>query len=170
MMSSLTTSPIDEIRAAKKAVRHSVKDQLKLLSEQAMALESEFRCGIPSNRHCVMWHGAVLYKGAKICYHVLSSKLFSGATRVGIYVHCARLREVDTGKILSTALASGRNSAHEVMVLSIWVCRISDVIFLSFLREARLRSGGGGQRIQHEAAAFRWATTHLTHGIQTSAH
>ena len=45
--------------------------------------------------------------GQRICDHVLSWPAFAAATNIGVYVHCAKLREVDTSRLLAAGLSSG---------------------------------------------------------------
>lgn len=45
--------------------------------------------------------------GAAIASHLISSKAFHAASRVGIYIHCAKLHEVDTMPVLQAAIANG---------------------------------------------------------------
>jgi 5-formyltetrahydrofolate cyclo-ligase len=70
--------------AEKQAVRVAVRGALRELDEAAMAAES-----------------------AAAAAHLLSADFMRQARRVGVYVHCARLREVDTGAVLAAALAGG---------------------------------------------------------------
>lgn len=54
--------------------------------------------------------------GASIAGHVLASRAFAVAQSVGVYIHCAKLHEVDTMPLLRAALAAGGCSlqlAHE---------------------------------------------------------
>lgn len=45
--------------------------------------------------------------GQKIAEHVLASAFFQRGERVGVYVHCAQLREVDTRPLLRCLLMNG---------------------------------------------------------------
>ena len=45
--------------------------------------------------------------GQKIAEHVLASAFFQRGERVGVYVHCAQLREVDTRPLLRCLLRKG---------------------------------------------------------------
>uniref|UniRef100_A0A7S3QMX2 5-formyltetrahydrofolate cyclo-ligase n=2 Tax=Dunaliella tertiolecta TaxID=3047 RepID=A0A7S3QMX2_DUNTE len=47
-------------------------------------------------------------ESAAIARHVLDAPFFSNSQNLGIYVHCARLREVDTSALLQSAMASGK--------------------------------------------------------------
>jgi 5-formyltetrahydrofolate cyclo-ligase len=46
--------------------------------------------------------------GAQIADRVLASRAFAAARTVGVYIHCARLSEVDTMPVLAAALARGK--------------------------------------------------------------
>ncbi|KAK9840797.1 hypothetical protein WJX81_005339 [Elliptochloris bilobata] len=43
----------------------------------------------------------------KIAEHVLASSFFQRAERIGVYIHCAQLREVDTRPLLRALLSEG---------------------------------------------------------------
>ena len=68
----------------KQAARAAAKTALRSLTDAAMAQES----------------GAA-------ASHMLGTEIMRSARAVAIYVHCARLREVDTTAVLSRALAAG---------------------------------------------------------------
>lgn len=69
------------IAADKREVRKAVQQALKKLTETEMAAESE-----------------------AIAKHVINAKFFQQAKNLAIYVHCAKLREVDTTAILENAM------------------------------------------------------------------
>ena len=53
-------------------------------------------------------HGDVTFlAGDAICGHLLKAPLFTSSTRLGIYLHCAALREVDTALLVDAALHRG---------------------------------------------------------------
>lgn len=72
-------------REAKQALRAEVKAALRKLAEQEMANES-----------------------AAICNHVLQQSWYKESRTIGLYLHCARLREPDTTAILQEALKAGK--------------------------------------------------------------
>ncbi|KAF5842972.1 hypothetical protein DUNSADRAFT_3565 [Dunaliella salina] len=72
-------------RESKQATRKAIKAGLQQMSQDVMAAES-----------------------AAIARHILEAPFFSSSQNLGIYVHCARLREVDTSALLQAALASGK--------------------------------------------------------------
>lgn len=80
---STATMEQADLFSAKKHARQLFKERLKIMSSDVMKAESE-----------------------RICSQVLAWPPFSSATRIGVYVHCERLREVDTSVILSSALDS----------------------------------------------------------------
>ena len=45
--------------------------------------------------------------GQAIAHHVLQSQLFLKSRRLGIYLHCTKLREVDTTQIVAAAVKAG---------------------------------------------------------------
>ena len=45
--------------------------------------------------------------GSAIAEHVLNSSYFKSSKRLGIYLHCAALREVDTTLLVDAALNRG---------------------------------------------------------------
>lgn len=69
---------------AKAALRIQVKGLLKQAAAEQMAEES-----------------------LSICRRVLAMRPFQASRHLGVYVHCARLREVDTSALLAAALARG---------------------------------------------------------------
>ena len=56
--------------------------------------------------------------GSKICMKVLDMDVFKSAQKIGIYVHCARLREVNTSWIIAEALDQGDPHLPDP-----WVCQ-----------------------------------------------
>ena len=68
--------------ASKKAARTAARAALRAVSSEAMAEES-----------------------AAVAKHLLSCGVFERAQTIGLYVHCAKLREVDTGELLAAACA-----------------------------------------------------------------
>jgi len=75
----------EDVLARKIEARKQLKDALKVVTQDSMAAES-----------------------AQINAQVTSASWFQDAARLGIYVHCARLREVDTSSLLATALHAGK--------------------------------------------------------------
>ncbi|GBF87421.1 5-formyltetrahydrofolate cycloligase [Raphidocelis subcapitata] len=71
--------------AAKKAARREIIKALKALGDDAMAAQN-----------------------AAIAARVLASRAFASARTVGVYIHCAKLHEVDTMPLLRDALAQGK--------------------------------------------------------------
>jgi hypothetical protein len=71
------------IGAEKTRLRNDMKERLRRMSPDQMAEES-----------------------ASIAAHVLAAPFFKAAARLAVYVHCPRLREVDTSGIVATVLAS----------------------------------------------------------------
>ncbi|KAI8468605.1 MAG: hypothetical protein J3K34DRAFT_426698 [Monoraphidium minutum] len=47
-------------------------------------------------------------QSAEIASRVLASRAFCGAQAVGVYIHCDRLREVDTSALLAAAVKAGK--------------------------------------------------------------
>ena len=52
-------------------------------------------------------HANRTHAGAQIATHVVASRAFASARTVGVYIHCAKLHEVDTMRILEAALQRG---------------------------------------------------------------
>uniref|UniRef100_A0A7S3QMD7 5-formyltetrahydrofolate cyclo-ligase n=1 Tax=Dunaliella tertiolecta TaxID=3047 RepID=A0A7S3QMD7_DUNTE len=55
-------------------------------------------------------------ESAAIARHVLDAPFFSNSQNLGIYVHCARLREVDTSALLQSAMASAGKRCYVPVV------------------------------------------------------
>eukprot|EP00959_Pyramimonas_sp_CCMP1952_P376351 7883070-Pyramimonas_sp.AAC.1 len=72
-------------KEVKSEVRKEVKAELRKISQEKMSEES-----------------------SAIQTQILSSEDFAHARTVGVYVHCAKLREVDTSRIVESILAGGR--------------------------------------------------------------
>lgn len=70
----------------KAELRKAVKHQLRKLTAERMASESQ-----------------------AIAHHVLQSHIFHQRKWLGIYLHCAKLREVDTTLVVKAALEDGSN-------------------------------------------------------------
>jgi len=49
--------------------------------------------------------------GGEIQKLLISNEIFKNARTVGIYVHCAKLREVDTSSLLENVLAGGKRTS-----------------------------------------------------------
>ena len=50
----------------------------------------------------------VVHAGQAIAHHVLQSHIFQQRKWLGIYLQCAKLREVDTTLVVKAALEDGR--------------------------------------------------------------
>ena len=50
----------------------------------------------------------LLAAGIEICEHVSGHPMFTKANRIGLYLSCAKLREVDTRVLVEHALRTGR--------------------------------------------------------------
>ena len=90
----------DDMLERKKATRRRVRAALKELTETQMSAESTAIC-------------ASLLSTLQI-FKETSDACVQRPLRLGLYVHCAKLREVDTRPLLKTALALG--DACEVYV------------------------------------------------------
>lgn len=77
---------------------HTIHLQTLLSKRESGRGSNRCKCGFSPLASCA---------GELICQHVLESQAFREAAVIGIYVHCAKLREVDTTRILVQALASG---------------------------------------------------------------
>jgi hypothetical protein len=100
----------DALRGEKAALRRALKGGLGQLSEGAMAHESA--CGSERLPHAATALPALVAlsaaaAGQRIMERVLASAFFQQVERIGVYVHCARLREVDTRPLLAALLAEG---------------------------------------------------------------
>ena len=114
---SHTSSAVPDVsRVEKAALRSVVKRRLKQMSDTEMATESA-HCTLLSllPSYCArgLWQQlkAGLQAGQEIAERVLASGFFQRAERVGVYIHCAQLREVDTRPLLEALLSAG---AHAV--------------------------------------------------------
>ena len=95
----------------KNLLRRKVRDDLKLMTEEDQQNESAGalpQAPGPSNdqplkRFC-------LPPGALIAESVLASDYFRCAKRAGVYLHCPRLREVDTSRLIREAMLQGDSS------------------------------------------------------------
>ncbi len=65
-------------------------------------------CAADSDHNCAL----AICIGKQIAEHVLSSDWFRTCKTVGVYIHCAKLREVDTSTVLDAALQQGEGNAH----------------------------------------------------------
>ena len=101
-MATTTTAAAgdDDLIERKKATRRRVRAALKELTETQMSAESTAIC-------------ASLLSTLQI-FKETSDACVQRPLRLGLYVHCAKLREVDTRPLLKTALALG--DACEVYV------------------------------------------------------
>ncbi|GLC53546.1 hypothetical protein PLESTB_000761200 [Pleodorina starrii] len=84
LVSSAGTMPV-ELREQKQQARKAIKQQLRELTAEQMADES-----------------------ARIADHVLGLRAYRDAKTIGIYLHCAKLREVDTTRVLEDAMRQGK--------------------------------------------------------------
>ena len=96
--------------------------------------------------------------GLAITQRLLASPLFRSSRRVGVYVSCQRLREVDTSPVLEAILrpgaAAGRShcasvAARSSFSLACWPCSVRAAVFRA----------AGGHRGQGDAAAAYWSVT-----------
>ncbi|CAK0785970.1 hypothetical protein CVIRNUC_009183 [Coccomyxa viridis] len=78
----------------KKALRKEMKARLRHMSAEDMQAESDAICG-----------------------HLLKAPFFTSSTRLGIYLHCAALREVDTALLVDAALHRGDAKCYVPLVL-----------------------------------------------------
>jgi 5-formyltetrahydrofolate cyclo-ligase len=78
---------------SKEAARRAVKEALRRLGQTEMAEES-----------------------AQVAHHLRSTGLVAAAKTLCIYVHCAKLREVDTSAVLAEALAAQEDGRSSVFV------------------------------------------------------
>lgn len=103
----------------KAALRQSVKQELKKLSVEVMTKESkELQSRLLQLRLVVMKHSPMQHKqmrphviwsaGQAVAQHIVHSKLFQRAKTVGVYLHCVKLKEVDTTPIVSAAVQAGK--------------------------------------------------------------
>ena len=105
LLATMATTPAaaagdDDMIERKKATRKRVRAALKELTEAQMSAESTAIC-------------ASLLSTLQI-FKETSDACVQRPLRLGLYVHCAKLREVDTRPLLKTALALG--DACEVYV------------------------------------------------------
>eukprot|EP01024_Parvocaulis_polyphysoides_P023630 TRINITY_DN2181_c0_g1_i4.p2 TRINITY_DN2181_c0_g1~~TRINITY_DN2181_c0_g1_i4.p2 ORF type:complete len:188 (-),score=12.33 TRINITY_DN2181_c0_g1_i4:311-874(-) len=81
VVKSYSQIAMTDISQTKKEMRQDIKTKLRNLSPQQMKIQSE-----------------------QICSLVLNSSWWKNASRVGLYVHCERLKEVNTTTILQNEL------------------------------------------------------------------
>jgi len=81
------------VKEAKSDVRKEVKSALRQLSQEQMAEES-----------------------SAIQAQILSSEAFSQARTIGVYIHCAKLREVDTSRIVESILADPSKKCYVPLI------------------------------------------------------
>ncbi|KAK3241681.1 hypothetical protein CYMTET_48578 [Cymbomonas tetramitiformis] len=86
--------PTEPLFDAKKTLRKTVRDELKQLSEEQMIIESE-----------------------AICNQVLGGEFYKNARRIGVYLHSAKLREVDTSIIVEDILKRSDKCLFAPLVL-----------------------------------------------------
>jgi 5-formyltetrahydrofolate cyclo-ligase len=123
----------DSLRAEKQAARKLIKSRLKDMGEEQMAAESVLfwlaACGALkgeerskearlANALAALPSTTTNKKGALIAAHVVAFDAFRAARAAGVYVHCARLREVDTTAVLEAALAQGACAC----LMQHWLC------------------------------------------------
>ena len=65
------------------------------------------QCDWPFCWHYQLQNAFALPPGALIAERVLASDYFRRVKRAGVYLHCARLREVDTGRLIEEAMLQG---------------------------------------------------------------
>eukprot|EP00197_Chlamydomonas_leiostraca_P011107 CAMPEP_0202877842 /NCGR_PEP_ID=MMETSP1391-20130828/31242_1 /ASSEMBLY_ACC=CAM_ASM_000867 /TAXON_ID=1034604 /ORGANISM="Chlamydomonas leiostraca, Strain SAG 11-49" /LENGTH=228 /DNA_ID=CAMNT_0049559943 /DNA_START=57 /DNA_END=743 /DNA_ORIENTATION=+ len=87
------SASLDEVKQAKVDLRNALRAALKQLTKEQMAQES-----------------------AAIAQQLVHAPFFSSSSTLGIYVHCERLREVDTAPVLSAALDAGKKCFVPVVV------------------------------------------------------
>ncbi len=100
----------DAVRSEKAALRRALKGRLGQLSEGAMARESACaseRPPVAATTLPALVALSAAAAGQRITERVLASDFFQQVERIGVYVHCARLREVDTRPLLAALLAKG---------------------------------------------------------------
>ena len=100
----------DAVRSENAALRRALKARLGLLTEGAMAHESACTCErLPraATNLPALVALSTAAAGQRITERVLASAFFQQVERIGVYVHCARLREVDTRPLLTALLAEG---------------------------------------------------------------
>ncbi|MEW5302269.1 MAG: hypothetical protein WDW36_005070 [Sanguina aurantia] len=85
MQQGVASSTVDSIKLQKEDARRVLKTRLKGLTKEGMASES-----------------------SAICHHLRHSMLFTTSATLGLYLHCARLREVDTSDLVTAALHAGK--------------------------------------------------------------
>ena len=73
----------------KKTARTAARAALRAMPQEVMAEESSV-----------------------VAKHLLSCGLFGRARTIGLYVHCAKLREVETDELLSAACAGHPHFSH----------------------------------------------------------
>ena len=91
----------------KKQLRVRVKEGLRELSEDAQQAESASDAISAAGQAAVWQHKLLLDAGIAIAERVLASEYFRQSQSTGVYLHCARLREVDTSLLVSAALHKG---------------------------------------------------------------
>jgi hypothetical protein len=80
--------------------------------------------------------------GLAITQRVLASALFRNSRRVGVFVSCRRLREVDTAPLLAKLL--GQGTRQDVSVVFLWrLSRRSNSFEAAVLRSAGRHSSTG---------------------------
>ncbi len=115
-MADQQTSQTEGLGHEKTSIRKQLKKTLRQTPLQELHAESKLSqkfyqsfsnqaLGFP-----VMSKATACSAGREIAERVVSSEAFHKSKRLGIYIHCASLREVDTGAILAAALAKGKQS------------------------------------------------------------
>ena len=105
----------------------------------------------------------VIHAGQAIAHHVLQSHIFHQRKWLGIYLHCAKLREVDTTLVVKAALEDGR--LPQLTIYKRYCSLTCHIGLKAYATEvacthSRLKQGvlctiGGGSEGQHETVAPR---------------
>ena len=102
----------------KAALRQTVKQELRNLSVEVMTKQSK-KYTVDKKEHTANLAGVIRYcrssctnlvlgVGQAIAQRIVHCHFFQQAKTVGIYLHCVKLKEVDTTPIVSAAVQAGQ--------------------------------------------------------------
>lgn len=94
-----------ELRAQKDAARRAMRATLRAIGKDA--LEEDSACGLRGTQRLVKLTRARRAAGRQAVQRLLASSAFGSSRRVGVYVSCERLREVNTHELLRVMLQPG---------------------------------------------------------------
>ena len=106
-------------QADKGLPRQTVKQKLRECSVEHMQSESK-HCPLYAQSKRLLWRGGAgnsclqlirtqQCAGKAIAKQILHSSYYQHATRLGVYLHCAKLREVDTTAVVAAAVKAGED-------------------------------------------------------------